>query len=110
MRPTGVAIFFAMLFALTYVHTPSAATRTQDLRAELVVVLNMNPANPLGGEIWLMDLKGRLVRRTNRCEFESAAETTRSDFQIVPARSPAAAKKANKLITQARPQPQAKKF
>ncbi len=69
MRPTGVAIFFAMLFALTYVHTPSAATRTQNLRAELVVVLNMNPANPLGGEIWLMDLKGRLVRRITKNNY-----------------------------------------
>ncbi|TAK01908.1 hypothetical protein EPO44_08685 [bacterium] len=97
----GLVLIVAALLGLVYFKVLFAGARTPDLRADLVAVINMNPSNPLGGEIWLMDLKGRPVRRTNRCEFESAAETTRSDFQIVPARSPAAAKKANKLITQA---------
>jgi Tol biopolymer transport system component len=33
------------------------------------VVLNTNPANPLGGEIWLMDLSGKLLRRVTQNNY-----------------------------------------
>jgi len=69
MRPKILAIIAAILFGLIYLQAPSAGTRSPDLRAELVVVLNMNRANPLGGEIWLMDLKGRLVRRITKNNY-----------------------------------------
>ena len=69
MRPKILAIIAAILFGLIYLQAPSAGTRSPDLRAELVVVLNMNRANPLRGEIWLMDLKGRLVRRITKNNY-----------------------------------------
>ena len=37
--------------------------------AELVFVLNQERYNPLGGEIWLMDLRGRLVRRVTNNNY-----------------------------------------
>ena len=69
MPPKILAIIAAILFGLIYLQAPSAGTRSPDLQAELAVVLNMNSANPLGGEIWLMDLKGRLVRRITKNNY-----------------------------------------
>lgn len=70
MRPKTLALILVILLGLVYSQVFAAVvSRTQDLRAELVVVLNMNPSNPLGGEIWLMDLRGRLVRRLTKNNY-----------------------------------------
>jgi len=70
MRPKTLALILVILLGLVYSQVLAAVvSRTPDLRAELVVVLNVNPANPLGGEIWLMDLKGRLVRRITKNNY-----------------------------------------
>ena len=69
MSPKVLAIIAAILFGLIHLQAPSAGTRSPELRAELMAVLNMNPANPLAGEIWLMDLKGRLVRRITKNNY-----------------------------------------
>ncbi len=37
--------------------------------ADLVAVVNKNPADPSAGEVWLMDLKGRVVRRITNNSF-----------------------------------------
>lgn len=69
MRPQVTVIIAAILFGLGCLQTSFAGTRAPDLREELVVVLNVKPANPLGGEIWLMDLNGRLVRRITKNNY-----------------------------------------
>src|SRR3989338_7369126 len=82
MRPKILAIIAAILFGLIYLQSPSAGTRSPDLRAELVVVLNMNRANPLGGEIWLMDLKGRLVRRITKNNYHEESPKFSPDRRV----------------------------
>ena len=70
MRPKTLALILVILLGLVYSQVLAAVvSRTPDLRAELVVVLNVNPANPLGGEIWLMDLNGRLARRITKNNY-----------------------------------------
>lgn len=69
MRRKSLALIFGMLVGLILPQATSAGTRDPDLRAELVVVLNTSPANPLGGEIWLMDLNGRLARRITKNNY-----------------------------------------
>jgi Tol biopolymer transport system component len=63
MHSNGLAISLVVLLELIFFQGSSAGPRTLDLKADLVAVVNMNPANPLGGEIWLMDLDGRVVQR-----------------------------------------------
>jgi len=66
-----VALFIPVLLGLIYSPCSFAEPRSRVFQAELVVVLNKNPANPVGGEIWLMRLDGRLVRRiTNNIYHE----------------------------------------
>src|SRR3972149_6788890 len=51
MRPKILALVLVILLGLVYSQVLAAVvSRTPDLRAELVVVLNMNRANPLGGK------------------------------------------------------------
>jgi dipeptidyl aminopeptidase/acylaminoacyl peptidase len=69
MPAMRLALIVVFLTALVYSQAPSAVSRSSDLRAELVVVLNMSPANPLGGEIWLIDLNGRPVRRITKNNY-----------------------------------------
>ena len=69
MHSKVLTIILAILFALICLQAPSTGTRAPDLRAELVAVINREPANPLGGEIWLMDLNGRLVRRVTKDNY-----------------------------------------
>lgn len=54
-----VAILCGPAFSLVRFARPASF----EPRADLVVVLNRDLGNPLGGEIWLMDLNGKLVRR-----------------------------------------------
>jgi len=70
MRPNVLVLTLVIFIGLLYPRASSAAVSgTPNLRAELVVVLNTNPANPLGGEIWLMDLNGKLVRRITQNNY-----------------------------------------
>lgn len=64
-----LTLILVILLGLIYSQAPSAVSRTSDLRAELVVVLNMNPASPLGGDIWLMNLNGKPVRRITKNNY-----------------------------------------
>ncbi len=71
MRHRRLPVAFASLFALIYSPLNSAAAPAPDLRAELVAIVNMTPGNPLGGEIWLIGLDGKLLRRvTNGNDYE----------------------------------------
>lgn len=64
MRPRSLIISVLFLLGLIALQPALAAVPKPGLpRADLVVVLNSTPANPLGGEIWLMDLNGKPVRR-----------------------------------------------
>lgn len=65
----GLVLIVAALLGLVYLKALFAGARAPDLRADLVAVINMNPSNPLGGEIWLMDLNGRLVRRITKNNY-----------------------------------------
>jgi Tol biopolymer transport system component len=56
-------LFIPLLLGLIYSPCSFAEPRSRDIQAELVAVLNKKPANPLGGEVWLIRLDGRLVRR-----------------------------------------------
>ena len=69
MRSKRLAIPLALLLGLVGLPAAFAGTRGPDPRADLVVVLNMTPAKPSGGEIWLMDLSGRLVRRITKNNY-----------------------------------------
>lgn len=66
MRLKSLTALLTILFGLLSLPSLRAASRSAEPRPDLVVVLNTNPSNPLGGEIWLMDLSGRLVRRVTR--------------------------------------------
>lgn len=69
MRAKMAASIFLAVLGLFYLQAPWAGTRGPDSRADLAAVINMHPADPLGGEIWLMDLNGRLVRRVTKNNY-----------------------------------------
>ena len=69
MRFKSLAALLTIPFWLLSLPSLRAASRSAEPRPDLVVVLNTNPSNPLGGEIWLMDLAGRLVRRITRNNY-----------------------------------------
>lgn len=63
------SFLLVMLCGLASFRGMAAESRNFDPAAALVVVVNQEPANPAGGEIWLMDLTGRLVRRLTKNNF-----------------------------------------
>ncbi len=69
IRHLGLAIPLALLFALIYTQLQSADSRVPGVHPELVAVVNMNPGNLLEGEIWLISLDGRLVRRITKNNY-----------------------------------------
>ncbi len=69
MRFRSLAALLTIPFWLLSLPSLRAASRSAEPRPDLVVVLNTNPSNPLGGEIWLMDLSGRLLRRVTRNDY-----------------------------------------
>jgi len=69
MRAKVSAFTVLTVVSLLYLQAPWAGARGPDSRAELAVVINTHPADPLGGEIWLMDLNGRLVRRITKNNY-----------------------------------------
>lgn len=69
MHPKPVALVVLILFVLTFSQVRAASVGSSEPQGELVVVLNQEPTNPLGGEIWLMDLGGRLVRRITKNNY-----------------------------------------
>lgn len=70
MRPKNLAIFLlTVVTGLLCLRALAAGARASAARPELVAVLNTTPSNPLGGEIWLMDLQGRLARRITKNNY-----------------------------------------
>lgn len=63
MRLKELAFIPTILLGLIFSRASYVGPGNLDLKADLVAVVNMNPANPGGGEIWLMNLDGRLVQR-----------------------------------------------
>lgn len=63
MHRSSVALVILVLCTLTFAQVRAATVGSSEPPGEIVVVLNQEPTNPLGGEIWLMDLSGRLRRR-----------------------------------------------
>ena len=63
------ALFIPVFLGLIYSLNSFADSRGRDFQAELVVVLNKDPSNLFGGEIWLIRLDGRLVRRITRNKY-----------------------------------------
>jgi len=63
------ALFILVLLGLIYSPTSVADPRSRNFQAELVVVLNKDPSNLFGGEIWLIRLDGRLVRRITKNNY-----------------------------------------
>ena len=63
------ALFILVLLGLIYSPNSFADPRSRNFKAELVVVLNKDPSNLFGGEIWLIRLDGRLVRRITKNNY-----------------------------------------
>ncbi len=69
MHPKGLVLVIVLFLGLICFQAPPALSRNSNLRGELVVILNMEPDNPLGGEIWLMNIDGKLVRRITKNKY-----------------------------------------
>jgi dipeptidyl aminopeptidase/acylaminoacyl peptidase len=70
MQPKLPIIFIGLLLGWAILQAaPATPAGSNNPHADFVLVLNTNPANPLGGEIWLMDLNGRLSRRITKNNY-----------------------------------------
>ena len=63
------ALIVVLLFWLIYFQPSLAISRDSNLQADLVVILNTNPDDPLRAEIWLMNLRGELVKRITKNRY-----------------------------------------
>lgn len=82
MQLKSLFVAGAILCGLVSVRAIRADTRI-DPAAELVVVLNREPANPAGGEVCLIDLRGRLVRRLTMNDYHEAHPRFSADGQRI---------------------------
>lgn len=88
MRLKFLTLAGAILCGLAAIAGRAAEFQSAEPGAGLVVVVNRAPANPAGGDLWLADLRGRLVQRlTNNNAHEEHPKFSPDGRRIAFARN-----------------------